>query len=220
MGTHAGLQQVVERVHAAERLAKRSPGSVRLVAVSKTFPAEEICPVLDAGHRIFGENRVQEAAQKWSGLKQQYENVELHLIGPLQSNKAADAVALFDVIHTVDRDKIAGAIASQMQKQSRRPELFVQVNTGQEEQKAGVAPVQAREFVIRCREQHGLAISGLMCIPPVNDNPGPHFALLRKLGEEVGVQHLSMGMSADFEMAIEFGSTIIRVGSAIFGARG
>lgn len=190
-----------------------------LIAVSKTFSADEIRPVLDATQRVFGENRVQEAQEKWPQLRVEYNGVELHLIGPLQSNKAADAVALFDVIHTVDREKIAKALAAEMQKQGRKPKLFVQVNTGEEEQKAGIAPGDAVNFVETCRTIHGLEIEGLMCIPPVGENPGPHFALLRKLAGECGVEKLSMGMSGDFETALEFGATHIRVGSAIFGAR-
>lgn len=214
------LQNVLEGVKEAERQADRPLGSVQLIAVSKTFDAEQIRPVLDAGHRVFGENRVQESQGKWPQLKTEYRDTELHLIGPLQSNKAAEAVSLFDVIHTVDREKIAAAISKEMSKQGRHLKLYVQVNTGGEEQKAGVAPEQAVAFVARCREQHGLEISGLMCIPPFDENPGPHFALLRKLAEEAGVEELSMGMSADYQTAIEFGSTSVRVGSAIFGARG
>ena len=214
------LQQVFQQIADAEKAANRTLGSTQLIAVSKTFSADQIEPALKAGHRIFGENRVQESQQKWPGLKQKYPDTELHLIGPLQSNKAADAVELFDVIHTIDREKIAKAIASEMAKQGRSPKLFVQVNTGMEEQKAGVDPDQVTEFVGQCRSKHGLTISGLMCIPPFDENPGPHFALLRKLAAEAGVEELSMGMSGDFKTAIEFGSTSVRVGSAIFGARG
>ena len=214
------LQQVLEQIADAEKAAGRPQGSTQLIAVSKTFSADQIEPALLAGHRVFGENRVQESQQKWPGLKQKYPDTELHLIGPLQSNKAADAVELFDVIHTIDRDKIAKAIAWEMAKQERNPKLFVQVNTGMEEQKAGVDPDKVAEFVALCRSKHGLTISGLMCIPPFDENPGPHFALLRKLAVEAGVEELSMGMSGDFKTAIEFGSTSVRVGSAIFGARG
>ena len=214
------LQQVFEQIADAEKAAGRPQGSTQLIAVSKTFSADQIEPALLAGHRVFGENRVQESQQKWPGLKQKYPDTELHLIGPLQSNKASDAVELFDVIHTIDRDKIAKAIAWEMAKQERNPKLFVQVNTGMEEQKAGVDPDKVAEFVALCRSKHGLTISGLMCIPPFDDNPGPHFALLRKLAVEAGVEELSMGMSGDFKTAIEFGSTSVRVGSAIFGARG
>ena len=214
------LQNVLEGVKEAERQAGREPGSVQLIAVSKTFDADQIRPVLEAGHRVFGENRVQESQGKWPQLKEAFPDTELHLIGPLQSNKTAEAVALFDVIHTVDREKIAVTLAKEMAKQGRTLKLYVQVNTGREAQKAGIDPHQAVAFVERCRTEHGLTISGLMCIPPFDENPGPHFALLRKLAEEAGVEELSMGMSADYQTAIEFGSTSVRVGSAIFGARG
>ena len=191
-----------------------------LVAVSKTFDAPDIRPVLEAGQRVFGENRVQEAQGKWPELKADYPDVELHLIGPLQSNKAAEAVALFDVIETVDREKIAAALAAEMKKKGRTPKLFVQVNTGLEEQKAGIDPRETVAFVTRCRDVHGLSIEGLMCIPPFDENPGPHFALLKKLAAECGVEKLSMGMSGDYATAIAIGATHVRVGSAIFGTRG
>lgn len=213
------LREVQRRIAAAESEAGRAAGSVTLVAVTKTFAAEAIRPVLDAGHRIFGENRVQEAQAKWPGLREARPDIELHLIGPLQSNKAREAVALFDVIETVDRDKIAAELAKEMEKQGRSPRLYVQVNTGLEEQKAGIDPREAAAFVARCRDVHGLAIEGLMCIPPLEDYPGPHFALLQKLAGECGVGKLSMGMSGDFEKAIPFGATSVRVGSAIFGGR-
>ena len=213
------LKSVLDDVARAEREAGRAAGSVTLVAVSKTFDAEAITPVIDAGQRIFGENRVQEAQAKWPALRDRTPDLELRLIGPLQSNKAADAVALFDVIETVDRDKIARVLAAEMEKQGRRPRLYVQVNTGSEPQKAGVDPAGAARFVEECRTVHGLAIEGLMCIPPFDENPGPHFALLEKLAREAGVPRLSMGMSADFETAIAFGATSVRVGSAIFGPR-
>ncbi|MFZ1775365.1 MAG: YggS family pyridoxal phosphate-dependent enzyme [Rhizobiaceae bacterium] len=190
-----------------------------LVAVSKTFPADEIRPVLQAGQRVFGENRVQEAEAKWPGLRAEFPGVELHLIGPLQSNKAAEAVALFDVIQTVDRDKIAVELAKEIKKQGRAPKLFVQVNTGLEPQKAGIDPRHALAFITRCRDVHGLAIEGLMAIPPADENPGPHFALLAKLAKEAGLSGLSMGMSGDFETALAFGASHVRVGSAIFGVR-
>ncbi len=208
-----------ERIAAAEAEAGRPAGAVTLVAVSKTFSAEEIRPVLAAGQRVFGENRVQEAEAKWPALRGEFPDIELHLIGPLQSNKAKDAVALFDVIETVDRDKIAAELARVIAKQGRMPRLYVQVNTGSEPQKAGVEPTAAVAFVARCREVHGLAVDGLMCIPPADENPGPHFALLEKLARDAGIPGLSMGMSGDFELAIRFGATIVRVGSAIFGAR-
>jgi PLP dependent protein len=213
------LENVRTAIADAEREAKRPQGAVTLVAVSKTFDAPAIRPVLDAGQRVFGENRVQEAEAKWPDLRQPYDGIELHLIGPLQSNKAAEAVALFDVIETVDREKIAATLAAEMKKQNRFPKLYVQVNTGLEPQKAGIAPTEAVAFVERCRETHGLTIEGLMCIPPADENPGPHFALLEKLAREAGVEKLSMGMSGDYEIAVAFGATSVRVGSAIFGSR-
>ncbi len=213
------LDDIRARIARAEADAKRAAGSTTLVAVSKTFDAEDIRPVIAAGQRIFGENRVQEAKGKWPAMIADHPDVELHLIGPLQSNKAKEAVALFDVIHTVDRDKIAGALAEEMEKQGKRPHLLVQVNTGAEPQKAGVLPDEAQAFVERCRDKHGLVIEGLMCIPPVEDVPAPHFALLQKLGETLGLATLSMGMSADFETAVRFGATHVRVGSALFGHR-
>jgi PLP dependent protein len=215
----AALALTLAAIRDAEREHGRAPGSVALVAVSKTNSAEIILPIIAAGQRIFGENRVQEAQAKWPGLKASFKDIELRLIGPLQSNKAADAVALFDVIETVDRDKIAAELAAEMRRQNRKPRLFVQVNTGLEEQKAGIVPADAVAFITRCRTVHGVAIDGLMCIPPVNENPGPHFALLRKIAREAGVSGLSMGMSSDYETAIKFGATSVRIGSAIFGER-
>ena len=193
--------------------------NVQLVAVSKNHEAGIIRPVLEYGHRIFGENRVQEAAGKWPELRAEFSGIELHLIGPLQSNKAGDAVALFDVIQTIDREKIARAIAKEMKDQNRQPKLLVQVNIGDEPQKAGISTGKCVEFVDRCRSEHGLNISGLMSIPPNNQNPGPYFALLAKLATQAGVGGLSMGMSADYETAIQFGADWVRVGSAIFGSR-
>lgn len=213
------LKTVRNAIAQSEQEAQRAADSVQLVAVSKTFDADEITPVLDAGQRVFGENRVQEAESKWPELREKFSGIELHLIGPLQSNKTAEAVALFDVIQTVDREKIAATIAAEAKKQNRELKLFVQVNTGSEEQKAGIDPLETIAFVARCRNVHGLEIAGLMCIPPVDENPGPHFALLRKLANEAGVKELSMGMSGDFETAIAFGATQVRVGSAIFGSR-
>ncbi len=213
------LQIVRETIAACEKKAKRAADSVALVAVSKTFGGDEIRPVLEAGQRVFGENRVQEAMAKWPELRKEFNGTELHLIGPLQSNKAGEAVALFDVIQTVDREKIAAALAIEMKKQNRHPKLFVQVNTGLEEQKAGIDPRETVAFVARCREVHGLMIEGLMCIPPVDENPGPHFALLKKLAKECSLEKLSMGMSGDYETAIDFGASHVRVGSAIFGTR-
>jgi pyridoxal phosphate enzyme (YggS family) len=204
---------------AAAKAAGRDAASVRLVAIAKTFGADAVVPVLEAGHRIFGENRVQEARAKWPALRARYPGVELHLVGALQSNKARDAVELFDAIHSIDRARIADAIASEMARQGRHLELFIQVNTGAEPQKAGVAPGETAGLLGHCRDDLGLAIAGLMCIPPVEEEPGVHFAFLAKLAGEIGLASLSMGMSADFETAISFGATHVRVGSEIFGAR-
>lgn len=215
----ARLEQVKDSIASAEREAGRKAGSVTLVAVSKTFDVEAIAPVIEAGQRVFGENRVQEAQGKWPALRTLHPDVELHLIGPLQSNKAKEAVALFDVIETVDREKIAAELAKEIARQGKAPRLYVQVNTGSEPQKAGIDPREAVAFVNRCRDDHGLAVEGLMCIPPIDENPGPHFALLEKLAREAGLEKLSMGMSSDYELAIAFGATSVRVGSAIFGAR-
>lgn len=217
--TVSQLEAVKSKIAAAEREAKRGAGSAELVAVSKTFDADHIRPTIEAGQRVFGENKVQEAQGKWPGLKAQYPGIELHLLGPLQSNKTKDAVELFDVIQSVDREKIAAEIAKETRKQGRNPRLYVQVNTGSEPQKAGIEPKDAVAFVARCRDQHGLNIEGLMCIPPAEENPGPHFALLGKLAKEAGVEKLSMGMSSDYQVAIAFGATSVRVGSAIFGGR-
>lgn len=206
-------------IHQAEAEANRPSGSVTLVAVTKTFDGDVIQPVIEAGQRVFGENRVQEAQAKWPALRHDFADIELHLIGPLQSNKTEDAVRLFDVIETVDREKIAAALAKEMQKQGRFPKLYVQVNTGSEPQKAGIDPREAAAFVKRCRDVHGLKIEGLMCIPPADENPGPHFALLEKIARQVGIEKLSMGMSGDYELAVGFGATSVRVGSAIFGSR-
>ncbi len=219
MDVQERLQEVKARIETAERQAGREAGAVTLVAVSKTFEADAIRPVIAAGQRVFGENRVQEAQGKWPGLKAETPEIELHLIGPLQSNKTADAVALFDVIETVDREKIARAIAEEMGRQGRRPRLYIQVNTGLEPQKAGIAPDDVVAFAGLCRDELGLDIEGLMCIPPAEENPGPHFALLAMLAVECGVERLSMGMSGDFEAAIAFGATSVRVGSAIVGTR-
>lgn len=213
------LETVKARIAAAEREAGRAAGAVTLVAVSKTFDADAIRPVLAAGQRVFGENRVQEAQGKWPTLRREFPGIELHLIGPLQSNKAKEAVALFDAIETVDREKIAAELAKEIARQGKAPGLYVQVNTGSEPQKAGIEPKEAVAFVDRCRDVHGLAIEGLMCIPPADENPGPHFALLEKLAREAGVGKLSMGMSGDYELAVAFGASSVRVGSAIFGHR-
>jgi pyridoxal phosphate enzyme (YggS family) len=213
------LEAVRGRIVHACKVTGREAGDVTLVAISKTHPAEAVEPLLEAGQRVFGENRVQEAQGKWPALRQDFADLELHLIGPLQSNKAGDAVMLFDVIESVDREKIAAELAKEMRKQGKSPRLYVQVNTGSEPQKAGVDPKDAVAFVTRCREIHGIEIEGLMCIPPADENPGPHFALLEKLANQAGLQKLSMGMSGDYETAIAFGATSVRVGSAIFGSR-
>lgn len=199
--------------------AGRDRSSVTLVAISKTFGEAEIVPALEAGQRVFGENRVQEAQTKWPALRARFTDVELHLVGPLQSNKAKEAVALFDFIHSVDRPKIAAALADEMKKQNRKPRLLVQINTGAEPQKAGVLPEDADAFLKECRETHGLTIEGLMCIPPVNEGPSAHFALTQKIAQRNRLKLLSMGMSADFASAIQFGATHVRIGSAIFGER-
>lgn len=215
----ANYENVCARIAQAINSEDRNPNDVQLVAVSKTYFADKIEPLIKAGQRIFGENRVQESQQKWPTLKEKYPDIELRLIGPLQSNKAADAVALFDVIESVDRKKIAKELSKQMKKQGRKLDCYIQVNTGMEEQKAGVSPDLVDEFVATCRDDLGLNVVGLMCIPPADENPGPHFALLKKLAKENDLAKLSMGMSADFELAIQFGATSVRVGSAIFGAR-
>jgi pyridoxal phosphate enzyme (YggS family) len=214
-----GLSAVEQDIARACREARRDRSSVTLVAVSKTFDADVIAPVIEAGQRVFGENRVQEAKAKWPGLMSAYPGIAVHLIGPLQSNKAKEAVALFDAIHSVDRPSICEALAKAFDSQERRPQLFVQLNTGEEPQKAGVAPAEADSFIASCREKYRLPISGLMCIPPVNDAPAPHFALTAKIAARNGLNNLSMGMSADFAIAIAFGATHVRVGSAIFGKR-
>jgi pyridoxal phosphate enzyme (YggS family) len=213
------LADVRQRIANAERLAGRPSGSVQLVAVSKTHDAEAIRPAIAAGQRVFGENRVQESQGKWPGLQAEFPDIELHLIGPLQSNKAAEAVALFDVIETIDREKIARALSEEMKRQGKSPRCYVQVNTGLEPQKAGIAPDDTIRFVALCRDELGLHVDGLMCIPPAEENPGPHFALLAKLAAECNVGKLSMGMSGDYESAVAFGATSVRVGSAIFGLR-
>lgn len=219
MEIEARLEDVRQRIASVVEKAGREKNSVSLVAVSKTFDAATIQPVIDCGQRVFGENRVQEAQGKWPALKERNQGIELHLIGPLQSNKAAEAVALFDVIQSVDREKIAKVLADECRKQGRTLRFYVQVNTGLEPQKAGLDPRETVAFVAMCRNELKLDVEGLMCIPPADEYPGPHFALLAKLAKECGVQKLSMGMSGDFETAIEFGATSVRVGSAIFGTR-
>ncbi len=213
------LRQVQDEIAAACRESERDPASVTLVAVSKTFGAEAIEPVIRAGQCVFGENRVQEAKAKWPPLREAHRGIELHLIGPLQSNKTKEAVALFDAIHTLDRPSLCAALAKEIEKQGRAPTLLVEVNTGGEPQKAGVLPENADAFIAACRKDYGLSISGLMCIPPFEEAPAPHFALLAKIAERNGLTLLSMGMSADFATAIRFGATHVRVGSAIFGTR-
>lgn len=215
----AGLQEVREAIRRAASDYERDPSSMTLVAVSKTFPAEAIEPVLAAGQRVFGENYVQEAKAKWPELRQRYSDVELHMIGPLQSNKAREAVELFDVIHTLDRPSLAEALAKEIAKQGKTPRLLVQVNTGEEPQKGGVIPAEVDAFLEACRTKFGLTIDGLMCIPPAEDPPSPHFALLNTIAKKHGLTMLSMGMSADFDEAIQLGATHVRVGSAIFGTR-
>jgi pyridoxal phosphate enzyme (YggS family) len=214
-----GLAAVRQDIDRACREASRDPASVTLVAVSKTFGEEAIAPVIAAGHRVFGENRVQEAKAKWPALKAQHPGLQLHMVGSLQSNKAKEAVALFDAIHSVDRASLAEALAKEIGRQNRRPLLFVEINTGAEPQKAGVLPQDADAFIARCRESCGLTIDGLMCIPPFDEAPAPHFALTAKIAGRNGLKLLSMGMSADFPVAIALGATHVRIGTAIFGER-
>ena len=214
------LAAVRHEIEVAARDARRDPADVTLVAISKTFGIEAIEPVIAAGQRVFGENRVQEAKAKWPVLKERHPGLELHLVGPLQSNKAKEAVALFDAIHAVDRPSLCEALAKEIARQGRTPTLFVEVNTGAEPQKAGVLPQDADGFLAACRDRYGLVIAGLMCIPPADEAPAPHFALTAKIAKRNGLKLLSMGMSADFPVAIAFGATHVRVGTAIFGARG
>jgi pyridoxal phosphate enzyme (YggS family) len=213
------LRQVRDSIRRAASDCERDPLGITLVAVSKTFPAQDIEPVLAAGQRVFGENYVQEARAKWPALRERYGDVELHMIGPLQSNKAKEAVELFDAIHTLDRPSLAEALAKEMARSGRRPRLLVQVNTGEEPQKGGVIPAEVDGFLEACRSRYGLEIEGLMCIPPAEDPPSPHFALLNAIARRHGLTTLSMGMSADFDAAIQLGATHVRVGSAIFGTR-
>lgn len=213
------LAEVRQRIADAARGAGRDPANITLVAVSKTHGADRVREMLEAGQRVFGENRVQEAQEKFPDLKSAYPDLELHLIGPLQTNKARDAVALFDVIQSVDRDRIASALAKEMAHLGRRPACYIQVNTGEEPQKAGVAPADIDAFVATCRDTHKLPVVGLMCIPPVDEEPALHFALLAKIAARNGLAGVSMGMSADYETAVRLGATHVRVGSALFGAR-
>ena len=218
-GSAQRLAEAQAKIAAAARAAHRDPAEVKLIAVSKTFGAPDILPVLQAGHRLYGENRVQEAKGKWPQLKAQFPDLKLHLIGPLQSNKSKEAVELFDAIHSIDRPKIARAVAEEMQKQDKRLELFIQVNTGAEPQKAGVLATELLALAALCRDELMLDVAGLMCIPPVEEEPAVHFAFLEKLAAENGFRQLSMGMSDDYETAVLFGATQVRVGSAIFGTR-
>ena len=215
----ARLRLVFEEIALAAEGADRDPDETKLIAVSKTVPAAVIEEAIESGQRLFGENRVQEALGKWPALKELHADIELHLIGPLQSNKVREAVALFDVIETLDRPKLARALAEEMERHGTRPRLFVQVNTGEEPQKAGIAPEETASFIALCRDTFDLNIDGLMCIPPFDEEPAMHFALLAKLADELGIEELSMGMSGDFAKAVAFGATYVRVGSAIFGKR-
>jgi pyridoxal phosphate enzyme (YggS family) len=214
------LAEVRQHIAAAARAAGRDPASVTLVAVSKTHGADRVRELLDAGQRIFGENRVQEAEEKFPALKAEYPDLKLHLIGPLQTNKTREAVALFDVIQSVDRERLAAMLAKEMTRSGRRPDCYIQVNTGEEPQKAGVLPAELDAFVASCRDTHKLPIVGLMCIPPVDEEPALHFALLAKMAARNGLSSVSMGMSADYETAIRLGATHVRVGTALFGHRG
>jgi hypothetical protein len=213
------IQQIRAGIDQAARAVDRDPAQVALIAVSKKQPEERVQAALDAGHRVFGENRVQEAQGRWTERRQQVPDLELHLVGALQSNKAKEAVELFDAVHSVDRESVAKALAKEIDKQGRRPALFVQINTGEEAQKAGIAPGDADAFIAWCRDELGLPIEGVMCLPPVDEEPAPHFALLAKIAARNGLNQLSMGMSGDYETAVQLGATHVRVGSALFGAR-
>ena len=215
----SNLRAAEARLKSALKDAGRPEGAAKIVAISKTQPADRILLLLEAGHRAFGENRVQEAQGKWPALKARYPDIELHLVGPLQTNKVKDAVALFDVIETLDREKLARALAAEMERQGREVRLFVQVNTGEEPQKAGVPPLEADEFIARCRGPFGLRIEGLMCIPPTAEAPAPHFALLAAIARRNAIEGLSMGMSADYRAAASLGATVVRIGTEIFGRR-
>jgi PLP dependent protein len=213
------LAKVREEIARACAEARRDPASVTLVAISKTFGPGAIEPVIAQGQRVFGENRVQEAKAKWPLLRERYPGLALHLVGPLQSNKAKEAVAMFEAIHSLDRPSLAEALAKEMAKQGRKPALFIELNTGAEPQKAGVLPEEADGFVAACRSRYALEVAGLMCLPPAHEPPAPHFALTAKIAKRNGLSLLSMGMSADFAVAIQFGATHVRVGTAIFGER-
>ena len=215
----ANLATVRAEIAAATKTAGRATDDVTLVAISKIHQSDRILPVLDAGHRIFGENRVQEAAAKWPALKDRFAGIELHLVGPLQTNKTRQALALFDVIETLDRPKLARALAAEMARRRRATPLYIQINTGEESNKAGVMPGEAEDFIILCREELALPVVGLMCIPPIDEEPALHFALLAEIAKRHGIERLSMGMSADFEVAIALGASHVRIGTSIFGER-
>jgi pyridoxal phosphate enzyme (YggS family) len=217
--TETPLAGVRRKIAEACKEARRDPATVTLVTISKTFKANAIEPVIAEGQRVFGENRVPEAKAKWPELRARYSGIELHLVGPLQSNKTRDAVTLFDAVHSLDRKSLAEALAKEIARQGRTPTLFVELNTGAEPQKSGVLPEEADAFIATCRDRYGLTISGLMCIPPLNEPPAPHFALTHKIARRNGLSLLSMGMSADFALAIAFGATHVRIGTAIFGPR-
>jgi pyridoxal phosphate enzyme (YggS family) len=215
----SNLSAILARIEAARKAAIKPASRTDLIAITKTHNAEHIRPALDAGHRIFGENRVQEALGKWPALRQAYDGIELHLVGGLQTNKVAEAVATFDAIHSLDRPKLAHTLKEEIERTGKRPRLFIQVNTGEEPQKSGVVPADVDAFIALCRETLALPVEGLMCIPPIDVEPSPHFALLRKIAERNALPYLSMGMSDDFEIAVRFGATHVRVGTAIFGER-
>lgn len=215
----ANLTEIRARIETAANGADRSAQEVSLIAVAKRQPLDRVNALLDAGHRVFGENRMQEAADKWPAIKRRFPDVELHMVGSLQSNKAADAIALFDAIHSIDRMKLARKVAEEIAAAQRDPELFVQINTGEEPQKSGILPQEADDFIRQCREELRLRISGLMCLPPIDEEPSLHFALLARIARRNGVKNLSMGMSGDFATAISLGATHIRVGTALFGDR-
>ncbi len=219
MSAVEALQDISSRIQKSARSAGRESSPTNIIAVSKTFERHDIVPLLEFGHKHFGENRVQEAANKWPVLRRNTKDVVLHMIGPLQTNKVKEAVALFDMIHTLDRPRLAEKLSREMELQNRRIPCLVQVNTGQEAQKAGVDPSDADAFIAECRQKWALPIAGLMCIPPAEDEPSPHFAFLREIARRNNLNHLSMGMSSDFEVAVMFGATYVRVGSAIFGPR-
>jgi pyridoxal phosphate enzyme (YggS family) len=219
MNSAAAIDAVNADIARACGDAGRDPATVTLIAISKTVAADDVAPVIAAGQRVFGENRVQEAKAKWPPLVARYQELELHLVGALQSNKAKEAVALFDAIHSLDRERLAAALAKEIAAQCRRPLLFVEINTGAEPQKAGIKAQEADGFVALCRDRYGLEIAGLMCIPPAEESPAPHFALTAQIAKRNGLKYLSMGMSADFRVAIAFGATHVRVGTAIFGSR-